>query len=116
MWLCKDNELMVLHGGLDGQLSLYGLDNEKVFEWTKEQLQTKIDLGQGQRIPSLEDVIKVCKKAPKMLLNIELKGPLTEEWTAKYDYDLAAQKTIDLINKHGIAKETIISSFTPQIL
>jgi len=38
VWLSKDNVPMVLHGGSDGQLTLYGLEEERVFHWTQEEL------------------------------------------------------------------------------
>lgn len=107
---------MVLHGGSDGQLSLYGLENERVFNWTQEELQTKIDLGQGERIPTLESLIMLCMDSPSMLLNIELKGPLTAKWEAMYNYDLAAQKVVSLIEEYGIGLKTMVSSFVPKIL
>ena len=34
--MSKDNELVVLHGGDDGELNHYGLNNEYIFNWTKE--------------------------------------------------------------------------------
>jgi glycerophosphoryl diester phosphodiesterase len=34
VWLSKDNVPMILHGGSDGQLELYGLHDERVFNWT----------------------------------------------------------------------------------
>ena len=60
VWLSKDNVPMVLHGGSDGQLVLYGLEEERCFQWSKEQLQTQIDIGEGERMPTLEDVIQLC--------------------------------------------------------
>ena len=51
-----------------------------------------------------------------MLLNIELKGPISEEWITKYNYDLAALKVVELIEKYKISYKTMISSFVPQIL
>lgn len=34
VWLSKDNVPIVLHGGDDGQLTKYGLPDERVFQWT----------------------------------------------------------------------------------
>ena len=117
VWLSKDNEPMVLHGGKDGDLSKYGHAKEHVFHWTKKDLQSKIDLGGGERIPTLESVIEICKNSPDMLINIELKGPqATSSWSANYNYDLAAQKIIELIDKHEIANKTMVSSFVPRII
>lgn len=38
-----------------------------------------IDLGDGERIPTLEDVILLLEQSPNMLLNLELKDKLTEK-------------------------------------
>ena len=73
--MSKDKCLMVLHGGDDGELNHYGLNNQHVYDWTREELQTRIDLGEDQRIPTLLSVISLCSESPNMLLNIELKGP-----------------------------------------
>ena len=51
-----------------------------------------------------------------MLLNIELKGPIDEEWVAQYDYNMAARKTIDLIDKYHLAHRVMVSSFVPRII
>ena len=58
VWLSKDGVPMILHGGSDGQLSQYGLDaTERVFNWTQEELQERIDIGEGEKIPTLEALI-----------------------------------------------------------
>lgn len=65
VWLSKDNVPMILHGGKNGQLSDYGVANsEYVFNWTQEELQTKIDIGEGERIPTLEALIQLCQSSP----------------------------------------------------
>jgi len=39
VWLSKDNILMVLHGGKNGELSDYGVSKtEHVFDWSQEDL------------------------------------------------------------------------------
>ena len=107
---------MVLHGGDNGQLNKYGLDDQHVFRWTQKQLQSKIDLGGGERIPTLEALIKLSLSRPNMLLNIELKGPWDEEYVSQYDYNLAAKKVIQLIDKYNVAERVMISSFVPRII
>jgi len=51
-----------------------------------------------------------------MLLNIEIKGPLAEEWVARYDYDLAVQKVMELMNASDVAHRVMISSFSLHIM
>ena len=68
--------LVVLHGGKNGLLSDYGHENHHVFEWSAHELQTEISLGrQGERIPTLEQVLELCKDSPNLLINIEIKAP-----------------------------------------
>ena len=41
---------------------------------------------------------------------------MSEEWITKYNYDLAALKVVELIEKYKISDKTMISSFVPQII
>ena len=66
---------MVLHPGDDGELGQYGFPDDRVQEWTQEELQSRIDVGGGERIPTLEQVLQLCLLSPQMLINIELKAP-----------------------------------------
>ena len=104
---------MVLHGGRNGQLKDYGLPNQYVLDWNSHELQTLISLGQGERMPTLEQVLDLCKTSPSLLLNIEIKAP---ENAVMYNHDLAAKKTVEMINKYDIGARTIVSSFSPRIL
>ena len=52
---------MVLHGGNDGQLSLYGRPDDRVFDFTQAELQSEIDIGEGEVIPTLEEVFCLFK-------------------------------------------------------
>ena len=49
--------------------------------------------------------------SPNMLLNMELKAPSKKYWIDRYDYDLAAQKVVELIYKYDIELKVMISSF-----
>ena len=73
-------------------------------------------MGDGERIPTLESVIKLCQNTPNMLMNIELKGPRFGPMISKYNYELAAKKVVDLIDKYNIASKVMVSSFVPRIL
>ena len=67
-------------------------------------------------MPTLDALLKLSLCRPNMLLNIELKGPIDEEWVAQYDYHLAAKKVIQLIDRYGLAHRVMISSFVPRII
>ena len=56
VWVSKDNVPMIVHGGDDGQLKNYGLPQEHVFIWTKDELQT-LDIGEGEVMPTLEELL-----------------------------------------------------------
>ena len=55
---------MITHGGDDGQLNKYGFPDDYVFEWTKEELQAKIDIGEGLKMPTLEDTLALFSGSP----------------------------------------------------
>ena len=60
VWLSKDGDPMVLHGGEDGELKDYGYPKDLVFEWTTEQLR-ELDAGNGECIPTLDEVFDLVK-------------------------------------------------------
>ena len=73
---------VVIHGGIDGLLPISKraskLGSEKrVWQQTAEQL-TNFDIGDGEKIPLLDEVLALCENFPRALINIELKGPKTE--------------------------------------
>ena len=62
---------MVLH---DGDLSMYeGYSADDItFRFTQEELQ-QIDIGEGERMPTLEEWIQFYEDSPNILLNFDLK-------------------------------------------
>ena len=108
---------MILHGGSQGELTKYGMPTEYVYEWTCEELQSdRIDIGEGERIPRLIDLIQLYENEDDILLNIELKGPEDPEYKKRYDFDLAAKTVYDMINDNGIAHKVMVSSFQEDII
>ena len=105
---------MVLHGGNDGQLAKYGFPDEFVFDWTQAELET-LDIGDGERIPTFEELLNLIHNAPDMLINIEMKCPISEDIKQLYNHGLACEIVSECINRHGIEARTIISSFEPLI-
>ena len=104
-----------MHGGMDGQLDHYGYPEDHVFDWTYEELQT-LDVGDGEKMPTLEQLFELSSEAPEMLLNIEVKEPNTPEIAARYDIALASNVLCNLISKHRVAKRTMISGFSAKYL
>ena len=108
--MCKDGTLMLTHGGSGGELTQYGLPDERVQNHTREFLQSKIDIGEGQEMPTANDLVELFLDTDTEL-HLELKGPYFDEFKHKYDFNLAALKLYELIEKYGIKHRTIVSSF-----
>jgi len=60
VWLSKEGDPMVMHGGEDGDLKDYGYPKDLVFEWSTERLR-KLDAGSGEHIPTLNEVFDLVK-------------------------------------------------------
>jgi hypothetical protein len=101
---------MVLHGGQQGELTLYGMPTEYVYEWTAAELRSKIDIGEGEMMPTLEEVLCLFK-GQRMLLNIELKAPNKAEFKPRYNCEVAAETVYNMICAHQISHLVMISSF-----
>ena len=115
IWLSKDGVPMVMHGGSDGQLKKYGLPDDYCFKWTCEELRTKFKIEDGTPMPTLEEFLAVFKDS-SVILNIELKGPLTAEYKPQYDYGQAARVVHRMICDHGVSHQVMLSSFVPEII
>jgi len=115
VWLSKDNVPMVLHGGGDGQLSQYGRPNDFVFDVTSKSLR-QFDIGEGETIPTLAEVLQLLKQAPEMLINIEIKAPFeTPAVFDLYNYKRACQIIKEHIDRYQVGEQTIISSFCSSV-
>lgn len=66
-------------------------------------------------MPTLEELLALVKGV-KMLINIELKGPLTDEIKCLYNYSLACRSAHDLVVKYGASENVMFSSFCPEIV
>ena len=75
---------MIMHGGDNGELGHYGHPNDHVFDWTAEQLQTQLDIGEGERMPTFKQLLELCANHKGILLNIELKAPTNETHASRY--------------------------------
>jgi glycerophosphoryl diester phosphodiesterase len=89
----KDGEIVVMHD--DNTLQTTGHDGY-IKEMTLEELK-KLDCGMGERIPTLKEVIKLCKG--KIGLQIEVK--VTD----------IGEKVVDLLKEADLIESSIISSF-----
>ena len=116
IWLSKDNIPMIMHGGDNGELNKYGYPNDYVFDWTSKDLIERLDIGEGERMPTLEMLLKEAVKRPNMLLNIELKAPADEAVAPRYNMKLAAQIVINMINEYQMTRQIMMSSFNMKVI
>lgn len=63
----------------------------------------------GTRMPTLEEFLTLCETANLKILNIEIKPPLTKDYTV-------VPKVIEAVKAHGLFDELLISSFDPDVL
>lgn len=71
-------------------------------------------MGQGERIPTLRDVIALIDK--RMLINIEVKTPFSAEVKQRYDYKKAVRKIHSLIVEADAINNCCVSSFDEDAL
>jgi glycerophosphoryl diester phosphodiesterase len=75
----------------------------------------QIDLGQGERIPLLDDVLRdLAQGDNRLLVNIELKSQPT--WTWRLQDDGLASATAAIVRSHNYAAHALVSSFDPLLL
>ncbi len=91
--LCADDYLVVSH---DADLKKTADIDKKIRDLTLKQLK-EIDLGQGQNVPTLEEVLQLCKN--RIGIHIEIKE------------DGLTQDIAHLVIKHQMQDQVIFSSF-----
>ncbi|MFX1562679.1 MAG: glycerophosphodiester phosphodiesterase [Promethearchaeota archaeon] len=90
-----DGEIVVIHDpDLERTTNGSGFVNQKTLKQLK-----KLDAGEGELIPTLQEVIEEIIEHPHSLLNIEIKPPDIE------------QQVLNIINEYDIMDRVIISSF-----
>lgn len=104
--MTKDGEIVVIHDErVDRTTDGIGYVKDFTY-WRLRQL--RIDAGEGKRekIPSIREVLDFLQNtmAQGMLLNIELKNSMIP-------YEGMEDKMLDLVNRRGLQKAVIFSSF-----
>ena len=92
--LSADSRLVVIHDGAVDRTAVAGRTNGTVADLTWAQLQ-EVDLGHGQRIPSLEAALEVIRGQ----VHVEIKAPG------------AAAPTAELVLQEGLADRVTLTSF-----
>src|SRR6056297_1860736 len=86
----KDREIVVIH---DGNTRRTGDKSFEVEETALEKLKT-VDMGQGEKIPTLEEVVDLCKG--KIGVQIEIKG------------NGLAKSVVDLVEKKDMVDQVLL--------
>ncbi|MFH2136875.1 MAG: glycerophosphodiester phosphodiesterase family protein [Candidatus Omnitrophota bacterium] len=82
VYACRTGQIVAIHDAkIDRTTSIKGFVCEKTFDELRE-----LDVGNGQRIPTLEEVLQLVNK--QVSVNVELKG------------ENAAKSVADIINKY----------------
>ncbi len=95
----KDGILVISH---DSNIKRRTGINANIFDLTYEELK-KLDFGEGERIPTLEEVLQFAKEK-HINLNIELK-PTGKE----IDFE---KSVVDLILKYELQENVVVTSFS----
>ena len=88
-----DKEIVVIHNKTTGNVANKNLVVNKS---NLDDLKS-LDIGEGEKIPTLQEVFDLCKG--KMGINIEIKG------------SGMAESVVNLVEKNGMVDDVIISSF-----
>ena len=121
VWLTKDKELIVLHGGDSGEINFGSLGaDDTLMSSIKEKYVYELSLEDNRKLepkfvmPTLEEVIAFIDK--RALINIELKVPHLEESRINYSWPEAAKSVYKLLQKTDMGPNCFISSFNHDVL
>ena len=111
--LTKDREIVVMH---DETLDRTTNGTGYIWDQTLEELR-KLDAGQGERIPTLAEVIDLVRPTPVRLC-LELKYEIEREYTDKYLKEGldTTEAVIKFLDTAGIKDRAMLTSFSPIIL
>ena len=104
--LSADDEIVLVH---DADLSALG-GPQDVSTASLDVLR-RLDLGQGERIPRLAELLDLC--AGKIALNLEIKSPRGATATT---YAGLEAKTLAAVRQFDILDQVLFSSFHPLVL
>mmetsp|Transcript_2018 Transcript_2018/g.2110 ORF Transcript_2018/g.2110 Transcript_2018/m.2110 type:complete len:245 (+) Transcript_2018:32-766(+) len=112
IWLTSDDDIVIIHGGLDGEL-VVGQSGDYIFDHTVEELQ-EVQLGEGQTIPTFRELLDLNKKT--LFLDIEIKIPTNLDLKTKYRMEKLVDQLLKLVEEYDLADRSMISSFDFDVL
>ena len=100
IWLTKDNVLVIIHGGNNGDLEGYYDHPGLVTDLTWDELSTYRTIEDNLPMPRLIDMLELTKD--KIFMNLEIKDPRV---------DLVFDRMTSLIEQYDFFDQIAISSF-----
>jgi len=100
IWLTKDNVLVIIHGGNNGDLEGYYDHPGLVTDLTWDELSTYRTIEDNLPMPRLIDMMELTKD--KIFMNLEIKDPRV---------DLVFDRMTSLIEQYDFFDQIAISSF-----
>lgn len=110
---CASGEVVVFH---DDDLVRLGGGRREQIRHAPLALLREVDLGAGERIPTLEEVF--AELAGDQLVNVELKAPERRGlgWLGVLSDDGLAAEVARLVARHSLGARALVSSFDPVLL
>ena len=107
--ITKDKVLVLIH---DDKIDRTTNGKGKVCDYTYKEL-LEFDAGEGERIPTLEDLFELVKDHPTLTLDLELK-----EYPEFVGDELAfyvCDETLKMVEKYNFADRIVINSFSSRL-
>lgn len=100
VWASEDGKVVVFH---DATLDRTTNGTGPISNYTLKELQ-QLDAGEGERIPTLHEMLTLLKPHENLLVNVEIKPPGIEE------------TVLQAVHEMGMAELIVISSFSHEVL
>jgi glycerophosphoryl diester phosphodiesterase len=105
----KDGELVLIH---DLQVDRTTNGTGYVYDFTFEELR-KLDAGNGERIPTLRELMELVKDVPGLTLDLELKVvPLPSCEQLAYD---VCDRTLAMVEEYGFRDRIVINTWMAKL-
>lgn len=105
----KDGELVLIHDAtVDRTTNSTGI----VFDYTFEEIR-QLDAGQGEKIPTLIELMELVKDHPTLTLDIELKEYPTEG-REELAYSVC-DRVLEILDRYGFADRCVVNTFSGKL-
>ena len=107
--ITKDGELVLIH---DDKVDRTTNGSGKVCEMTLAELRA-LDAGNGEKIPTLMELMELVKDHPAMTLDLELKEYPTEG-REEIAFEVC-DRVLDIVDSYGFTDRVVINSFSGKL-